>query len=321
MKMLQNVKQVFRWCCYIAIGLLLAACNSQSLHKKKLLMLEKEQGWKIVFSQGEYGKILYLLDLSGRVHKLDLGKLVHKESLEFPSIDSQNNKLYLVESDMVEENFIVELDMQNKKRRIVLKCNPFSLAVSPDGRFIAFTGEHNETRGLFVINSATGEVCLRIPAVNTACPPSWGPESKRLAYCSKDGFIYILDIRNSSKIRLIHGSYPSWVPGTNLINYRELERYYLIDINTGQKSDFLDAEKKLSILGKVAGMGGPLLWSPDGRYALFYHIGVMFCDVTQQYVIYVIDRRTREIIRVGSIRGPIVGISWGKLNCSGIGVN
>ncbi|OPX29099.1 MAG: hypothetical protein B1H08_04545 [Candidatus Omnitrophica bacterium 4484_171] len=315
----------------IAIRLALAiviclplACNSQSLHKKELLMLQRKQGWKIVFFQGEYGKILYLLDLSGRVQKLDLGRLsIKKSSLGSPSIDSKNDKLYLVESDMESpsESLIVEIDMQNKKRRIVLKCNPFSLSVSPNGRFLAFTGKHNGARGLFVVNSATGKVYLHIRGVNTACSPSWGPESKRLAYCSKDDFIYILDMNNFSKMRLVHGSFPSWVPSTNLISYRELKRYYLIDINTRQKNDFLDAEKRLNFLGKVAGMGGPLLWSPDGRYALFYHIGTMFCDVTEQYVIYLIERNTREIIRVGSIRGPIVGISWGKLNCSDIGAN
>ncbi len=299
----------------------LSTCNSDNLLKKELVMLEREQGWKIVFSQGEYGKTLYLLDSCGHVHKLDLGKLVHKELLEFPSIDSKNDKVYLVETDIERpsNSLIVEIDMRKKKRRMVLACYPFSLAVSPDGRFIAFTGEHNGLRGLFVVNSATGKVYLHISAVDTACSPSWGSDSKHLAYCSKDGFIYILDIRNSSKMRLVHGSFPSWVPGTNLISYRELKKYYLIDINTRKKSAFLDAEKRLSILGKVTGMGGPLLWSPNGRYALFYHIGVMFCDVTQQYVIYVIDRQTREIIRLGSIRGPIVGISWGKLTCGGIG--
>lgn len=147
------------------------------------------------------------------------------------------------------------------------------LAVSPDGRWLAYDSDLSGDQELWRIPTEGGE-----PERLTESPaddflPAWSPDGNTLAfYAFQDGRRRLMTVPSSGgRVRQVvddgtDDRYPSWSPdGLRLLFSRELNgRYDIFEIARGSDTTW-SAARRLTTIG-----GNASRWSPNGMQFLFF---------------------------------------------------
>jgi Tol biopolymer transport system component len=145
-----------------------------------------------------------------------------------------------------------------------------SLALSPDGRKIAFTA-HGE---VFAASARDGGDATRITTTpELEASLTWAPDSRRLAYISsRDGptHIYVYDFGSRTETRITSGSQndvaPIWSPdGKTLAFMRGAKELRVVDVASKQDRPLATGQlDRPPFLPDRA-----IAWSPDGRWLAY----------------------------------------------------
>lgn len=147
------------------------------------------------------------------------------------------------------------------------------LAVSPDGRWLAYDSDLSGDQELWRIPTEGGE-----PERLTESPaddflPAWSPDGNTLAFYSfQDGRRRLMTVpSNGGRVRQVvddgtDDRYPSWSPdGLRLLFSRELNgRYDIFEIARGSDTTW-SAARRITTIG-----GNASRWSPNGMQFLFF---------------------------------------------------
>ena len=163
--------------------------------------------------------------------------------------------------------WIVNADGTDLRRLTHSPWHEFDPSLSPDGRFIAYRSEPNDSPELWLMN-ADGSGQHRL--TDDGGFPDWSSDGSMIANAPGGGptgksWIAIMNPDGSGQRRLPgtdYGEYPSWSPdGRRIAFSSNLSGYALMSIVDIEGSRVVD----LSSVGE----GGKVAWSPDGRSILF----------------------------------------------------
>ncbi|MBN2316309.1 MAG: PD40 domain-containing protein [Sedimentisphaerales bacterium] len=146
---------------------------------------------------------------------------------------------------------------------------------SPDGKYIAFSGENREKRsGIFLVTVKTGEVRLLVP-LDTRIPhvhPTWAPDSKAIAYVYPvyDSDIYIVNVEDGRLKRLTRPVEERefkdrirravFAPDGRSVTYKAGRRIL---------ATIIDGQETKEILHLKDNSFGIFDWAPDGCHIVF----------------------------------------------------
>jgi Tol biopolymer transport system component len=184
---------------------------------------------------------------------------------------------------------IVSMSADGSRQRLVLSSEDIAsgaLALSPNGRTIAFTRVIVDREAIFLIDDDGRHLRqLTEPAeLETDVSPAWSPDGHSIAFesnrdCCAHGSLslYVANVhtRRVRKVMAVGGNdlEPDWSPdGARLVFIRTFEypdyRVYTVNVDgTGEREVFRDS-----------GAEGPK-WSPDGESILYSNlIGLAIVD-------------------------------------------
>ena len=181
---------------------------------------------------------------------------------------------------------VVLFDLKGvERRRLTIRISAAFLAVSADGKMMAFTGEReplpptisdsiqnadgstSRVRGLLFgsLGSASFSKIYSLPeerfAATTGERPqtiAWSPDDNEIVY-GKDGKIFIYNLQKHSSRELARGSNPLWSPDGLWISYRGQQGEAMLIAPSAQRQQQILPGRKIQ---------HALHWSPDGRYLL-----------------------------------------------------
>jgi len=137
-------------------------------------------GIEIVFSSGRSGDN----DVwSKNLVTGDLTKLTRVEEVRFPALSPDGKQLAWIRGK--EGIIIYDRDTRQMIRTSVPRNVSFAPAWSPDGRFIAVTGEGYGGADVYLMTVDAAEVLVLTDTDQGDGMPSWGPEGNRLAIISR----------------------------------------------------------------------------------------------------------------------------------------
>lgn len=194
------------------------------------------------------------------------------------------------------------------------------LAISPDGKKLAFNGytseQQQQENQIWIMDIATRqmEVVTAIPHFGRTWffyGISWGPFSKRLVFSlERPGGLeqlFLLDTETLEIEVLTEFNidiYPVWTPDGKHILFkrwdREIDTMYAIDVETRELTPLYDIDKN-------AGMWTD--WSADSRSIIYSLWGVF----------YLHDLDAGKTEKLFEVDGGIFGISWWKLEGGNLG--
>jgi WD40 repeat protein len=206
------------------------------------------------------------------------------------SVDSSNFLLRSGDPQSWGRNVILVDLNGNERRRFSSWLHPDSVAVSPDGKMIAFRGQGGLPPGStpppqsgLLLGPIDGTSFVKVHSVPSgnrffvsrderAETFAWSPDADALVY-SRDGTIYIYDLAQSTSRSIAKGSNPQWSPDGATISYRGPNREaMLVDVAGKKPRRILEGQR----------IHHALRWSPDGRYLLLSLFteerGVRFCQ-------------------------------------------
>jgi len=163
---------------------------------------------------------------------------------------------------------ILAVRVDNCAIQELVKGHCFDPVFSPDGRRIAFTSTRGGSSTIVTMDLASGNL-VRLTDGPRDMDPLWSPDGSRLVFVSGSAAtaghrgLWIMNADGAMRRRLAEDVRdPSWSPDGHRIAYlavaskRSFEKIppslAIVDIESG------------SVRKIVAGIGGPLAWSPDG---------------------------------------------------------
>lgn len=307
------------------------SCGRGGVLLSKLDELQRKEKWQIIFSSG--GTTLYSFIFKGDDKEIYYARDIF---IVDPSLSTDGKKIVFSTMKIGEKNVdIIRINSDGTGlQKLFSHLFAKGTSLSPDGKIIAFWGDHNEVRkskNLYLYDIKENKIKLvqnDATYSETAFAPSWSPDSKQLVYASLDGYITTVNIEKLYSKKLIKGDAPSWSPDGKAIIYREgisyfrvlpdnqtteyyIEghRYYSIDPQGGNKKFILDGK---SHFWEFAGhVYAPVVWSPDGKYILFYKPYDSLIRGPNRAKIYAMEIESGKIVFVKKQSG-IPSFSWGK---------
>lgn len=142
-------------------------------------------------------------------------------------------------------------------------------ACSPDGRWIAFTGDRDGKRNIYLMSAEGGLAKQLTHEKGSHRSPAWSPDGKRIVFVSdRDGNneIYVMNADGSQPVNLTHNSGydsdPAWSPDGSKIAFASRRRGY-----RGFRVFVMDADGKNPHAVTATDSPGYVYpaWSPDGK--------------------------------------------------------
>jgi Tol biopolymer transport system component len=160
-----------------------------------------------------------------------------------------------------------------------------SLAMSPDGRTIAFAATKDGLLAIGTIGMDGAGLRFLSHMPSDATSPAWSPDGSRIAFVAQ-GHIYVMAADGSQVTQLTSGSgvdqVPTWSPDETTIAYSNLGAHTNLGTNTPPHSGFTPTEEIWTV---PASGGTPTRltqnrvpddtpsYSPDGTRIAFFHDG------------------------------------------------
>lgn len=245
----------------------------------------------------------------------DYKTLPLNQSGMYPAWGPKGDTLYFIQRAATQSD-IYSIDINNPRNKT--KHTPISgtyrfLAVSPNGKKLAFNGWTNEQKQqdnqIWVLDIASGEmeVMTQIPHFGRSFffwGITWSPNSKQLAFSlERSGGLeqlYILDTETKEidiLTELNIDFYPVWAPDGKSILFRRWSREFdtltTIDVETRAIKPLFDVDKQTGMWTD---------WSFDGQQIIYSRWGVFYLHNLE-------DGKTEQLFE---IEGSIFVISWWK---------
>ena len=200
---------------------------------------------------------------------------------------------------------------KNKKRITQISGTYRFLAVSPNGKKLAFNGwtmeQLPQDNQIWMLDTETGEMEAMTQVPHFGWPYSfwgisWAPNGKKLAFSlSRPGWLehlYILDIETKEieiLTELNKDFYPVWSPDGQRILFfrwnREFDTFCTIDVETKVITTLFDVDKATGYWAD---------WSPEGDYMIYSRWGT----------VYLYDFESEDTEELVEIEGSVFVISW-----------
>lgn len=233
----------------------------------------------------------------------------------YPAWGPKGDTLYFIQRNATQSH-IYSININNPRNKTL--HTPISgtyrfLAVSPNGKKLAFNGWTNEQRQqdnqIWVLDIASGEMeaMTQIPHFGRSFffwGISWSPNSKQLVFSlERSGGLdqlYILDTETKEIDILTEFNidfYPVWAPDGKHILFRRWNREFdtlmVIDVETRAIKPLFDVDKQTGMWTD---------WSFDGQQIIYSRWGVFYLHNIE-------DGKTEQLFEV---EGSIFVISWWK---------
>jgi dipeptidyl aminopeptidase/acylaminoacyl peptidase len=200
---------------------------------------------------------------------------------------------------------------KNKKRVTQISGTYRFLAVSPNGKKLAFNGwtmeQLPQDNQIWLLDTETGEMEVMTQVPHFGWPYSfwgisWSPNGKKLAFSlSRPGWLehlFILDIETKEieiLTELNKDFYPVWSPDGQRILFfrwnREFDTFCTIDVETKAITTLFDVDKATGYWAD---------WSPEGDYMIYSRWGT----------VYLYDFESEDTEELVEIEGSVFVISW-----------
>ncbi len=259
---------------------------------------------------GRFDWNLYTTAIKG-TNNLKATPLNHKGM--YPAWGREGELLYFIQwhGGLADVYSINPDNPKNKKRVTQISGTYRFLAVSPNGKKLAFNGwtmeQLPQENQIWVLDTETEEMEVMTQVPHFGWPYSfwglsWSPNGKRLAFSlSRPGWLehlYILDIETQEieiLTELNKDFYPVWAPDGRRILFlrwnREFDTFCVIDIETKIIEPLFDVDKATGYWAD---------WSPDGDYMIYSRWGT----------VYVYNFESGETEELVEIDGSVFVISW-----------
>lgn len=259
---------------------------------------------------GRFDWNLYTTAIKG-TNNLKALSLNHKGM--YPAWGREGELLYFIQwhggqSDVYS---IVPESPKNKKRITQISGTYRFLAVSPNGKKLAFNGwtmeQLPQDNQIWVLDTESGEMEAMTQIPHFGWPYSfwglsWSPNGKKLAFSlSRPGWLehlYILDIETKEieiLTELNKDYYPVWSPDGQRILFfrwnREFDTFCTIDVETKVINTLFDVDKATGYWAD---------WSPEGDYMIYSRWGTV-------YLYHFESGETEELVEID---GSVFVISW-----------
>ena len=261
---------------------LISCLNDQKLLKRFLNDAVKDQR-RIVFVQlyeiklwnppNEIISIIKSKDVPTKDSFISPSFCFNREKALF-SMDETNN-----EGETLSK--LILYNLKKKSEEIIYKSNKriISPILSPDNKTIAFLSDYKweDTYSLFILNISTKKI-MKLLESNTIhgggynSNISWSPDSKGIAYSSKEGFLNLVNIKTGKTEKLIKGYNPLFSPDGKQILFSDSQyKPY-----TPLIYDFASKQvQKLNVGNNIFNA----IWSPDGKYLIIVKSHSSFKDI------------------------------------------
>ena len=259
---------------------------------------------------GRFDWNLYATAIKG-TNDLNALSLNHKGM--YPAWGPNGDLLYFIQWNAGQADiYSINPDNPKNKKRVTPISGTYRfLAVSPNGKKLAFNGwtmeQFPQDNQIWVLDTDTGEMEVMTQVPHFGWPysfwgMSWAPNGKRLAFSlSRPGWLdqlYILDIE-TQEIEILtefnKDFYPVWAPDGRRILFlrwnREFDTFCIIDIESKVIEPLFNVDK-------VTGYWAD--WSPEGDYMIYSRWGT----------IYLYDFASGETEELVEIDGSIFVIAW-----------
>jgi Tol biopolymer transport system component len=330
------IRKVFIFFAFTILHLSTLSCvsSNQKLYSD-LIKLENTKKWKIVFSDG---RDIYFLSIDGKYKPIEFKD---KAFQLYPSFSPDGRRIAFCEIVGMKSSLLIS-DLNGDNIQILYKVdgNIDCVAWAPDGNKILFLTNYNSEK-------ASEDICLfdfKTHSIKTLVKelvyaeshytPSWSPDSRKIVFASMESYILIVDIISGDMQKLLKADAPSWAPDNQVISFREGHSYrkiypdgseeYIVEGDRyftitpdGEKKNFLfKSEDHQHLWGITRGAKAPLVWSPDGRFILFFtHYSAIWNSMGTPYV-YIMDVKSKETVCIGKLptSSSIWGLSWAQQN-------
>ena len=159
----------------------------------------------------------------------------------------------------------IDSDGGNRRQLTFDPMYPFTGSISPDGRFVAFSGElADDTRQIYIVPTVGGTPVPLTTEDTFETSPTWSPDSSKIAFTrfGRDG-ILLYDVAGQS-VSTIPGTedlrFPDWSPdGRYIAAVTEEIAVVLFDIDTGERRQILNPDEGIQVF----------YWASDSQHVYY----------------------------------------------------
>lgn len=327
-----NYKILTKSFCLLVLFLIFVTpgCTRGDINLKNTFLNEKRlKHWKLVFSDGEN---ILTFDMDGHI-----SKLLYRSNTSFyhPSLSKDKKKILcvaeIIKRGKVEHNIVLYNIATNNLTFIIKNIEAYHPKWSPNELEFAYVSkdklDNRYNLILYDFRKKKERLLLKRQFFyENANSFDWSPDGKKIVY-SSNRWVKILDLLSLHSKKIVKGDAPSW-SSKGLISFREGtfnyvvksdgntearwigKKYFIYDYYSKKVSFLLNGSMWFSIFGCNSGYKGPLIWSPNSKYILFYQYGRFLGDISDSYVVYVMSIKDRKVVKIGCISCPIWGFSW-----------